>query len=139
MEGATSEDLKGNRRNKSRSATSFNLATITSSMVFMDCEASGCWQGVVAQWLEDWQLKPDVLGSIPGSATFFAALSRFKGLRTVTTPIVTCFDRLPLRSLNIAPSISLVFGHGSFHQALLCLHLLSFPSQPFLRSNDPLI
>ena len=47
----------------------------------------------------------DVLDSIPGGATFFAALSRFKGLRTVTTPIVICFDRLPIRSSDVAPSI----------------------------------
>ena len=84
---------------------SFNLATINSSMVYMGCGVSGCWQSVVAQWLEHWQLKPDVLGSIPGGATFFAAQSHFKGLRTVTTPIVTCFDRLPLRSSDVAPSI----------------------------------
>ena len=86
---------------------SFNLATITSSMVYTGCEASGCQQDVVARWLEHWQLKPDVLGSIPGSATSFAALSCFKGNdsdpkgtdpssgRTVTMPIVNCFDRLP--------------------------------------------
>ena len=61
---------------------------------------------VVAQWLEHWQLKPDVLGLILGSATFFAVLSRFKGLRTVTMPIMTCFNSLPfLRSSNVAPSI----------------------------------
>ena len=111
------------------SFSTINLATITSSIVYMGCGASGCWRGVVAQWLEHWQLKPDVLGSIPGGATFFAALSQFKGLRTVMTLIVTCFDMLPLRSSDVAPS----------NRALLCLCLLSFPSQPFLRSDYPFI
>ena len=92
--------------------------------------------GVVAQWLEHWQLKPDVLGSIPGGATFFAAQSRFKGLRTVTTPIVTCFDRLPFRSSDVAPSIGpccayaydpflLSVATGSYVISLVVLHSTS--------------
>ena len=50
---------------------------------------SGCQWGIVAQWLEHWQLKPDVLVSIPGGATIFPVLCRFKGLRTVMTPVVS--------------------------------------------------
>ena len=42
--------------------------------------ASGCRRGVVAQWLEHWQLKPDVLGSIPGDPTFFPTLQHQKGM-----------------------------------------------------------
>ena len=39
-------------------------------MVFKGWGATGCQRVIVAQWLEHWQLKPDVLGSIPGGATF---------------------------------------------------------------------
>ena len=51
------------------------------------------------------QLKPDVLGSVPGGATFFSAQCRFKGLQTVMTLIVSFFDKLPSRSSDVAPSI----------------------------------
>ena len=55
------------------------MVLIPSSIVFKGWRVSHCWWGVVAQWLEHWQLKPDVLGSIPGGATFFPALCCFKG------------------------------------------------------------
>ena len=76
-------------------------------MVYKGWEASGCWQGVVAQWLEHWQLKSDVLGFIPSGTTFFTAQCRFKCLWTVTTPIVSCFDKVAFRSSDVAPSIGL--------------------------------
>ena len=40
-------------------------------MVFKGWRTSGCQRGIVAQWLEHWQLKLDVLGSIPGGAMHF--------------------------------------------------------------------
>ena len=79
------------------------VSTHASSMVYMGCGARGCRQGVVAQWLEHCLLKPDVLSS--AAPLSLQPLSHFKGLRTVMTPIVTCFDRLPLMSSDVAPSI----------------------------------
>ena len=38
---------------------------------------------------EHWRLKPEALGLIPGSTTFFLSLCRFKGLRTVMAQIIS--------------------------------------------------
>ena len=60
----------------------------------------GCCSSVA----ERWQLKPEALGLIPGGATFlFLSLRRFKGLRTVTAPIVLIRQSLSVFGLWGSP------------------------------------
>ena len=53
---------------------------------------------------EQWRLKPEALGSIPGGTTFFLSLCRFKGLRTVTAQIISIGLRTWVSPVYRAPN-----------------------------------